>query len=83
MGQISHGGARQKPGRLARRWMRFWVKWNGPGLFGRLASWAAPPNLDHVSLGDKVAIHTGTLLDTGQPGARYQTPQRIKRYRHK
>lgn len=117
MRNISHGGARQKPGRLARRWMRFWVKRNGPGLFGRLASrlasWAAPPHLDHVSLaylaprgyidasatiyhsdlrlgenvylapgvcviesgagchvslGDKVAIHTGTLLETGQQG---------------
>jgi acetyltransferase-like isoleucine patch superfamily enzyme len=117
MRNISHGGARQKPGRLARRWMRFWVKWNGPGLFGRLASrlasWAAPPHLDHVSLAylaprgfidanatiyhsdlrlgenvyvapgvcviesgagchvsldDKVAIHTGSLLETGQQG---------------
>ena len=34
--------------------MRFWVRWGGAGPLGRLASrlasWMAPPHLDHVSL---------------------------------
>ena len=46
--------ARYQPGRLARRWMRFWLRWSGLGPFGRLASrlsaWLAPPHLDQVSL---------------------------------
>lgn len=97
--------------------MRFWVRWGGTGLLGRLASrlasWAAPPHLDQVSLAystprgyidatatiyhsdlrlmqhvylapgvsviesseggpvtldDEVAIHSSTLLETGQGG---------------
>lgn len=97
--------------------MAFWVRFGGTGPLGRwasrLASWAAPPHLDHVSLayltprgyidatatvhhaalylgnhvyvapaaaiiqgegggavrlGDRVAIHKGTLLETGQGG---------------
>ena len=42
------------PGRLVRRWMRFWVRWNGIGPLGRLAScfaaWAARPGLGQVKL---------------------------------
>lgn len=52
--KISRGGARHKPGRLARRWMRFWMQWSGMGpvgrLAGRLAAWLAPPHMDQVSL---------------------------------
>ena len=52
--RISQGGACNKPGRFARRWMRFWMKRSGPGPAGRLASrlsaWVAPPHLDQVSL---------------------------------
>ena len=52
--RINHGGACNKPGRFARRWMRFWMKHSGPGKAGRLASrlaaWVAPPHLDQVSL---------------------------------
>ncbi len=115
--RISRGGANHKPGRLARRWMRFWMKHSGPGPAGRLASrlaaWMAPPHLGQVSLayltrrgyidpsaviyhsdlrlgehvylaprilvfesadggsitlGDKVAIHRDTILETGQGG---------------
>lgn len=51
---ISHGGSHCKPGRLARLWMRFWVRWSGPGPVGRMASrlaaWFAPPHLDQVLL---------------------------------
>jgi acetyltransferase-like isoleucine patch superfamily enzyme len=115
--QISRGGAGHRPGRLARRWTRFWLRWNGVGPFGRLASrlaaWAAPPGLaqvglawqtprgyidadttvyhsdfrvgrhvylgagvsifendngGRVTLADKVAIHRGAVLETGQGG---------------
>lgn len=111
-------GDRRRPGRLGRRWMAFWVRFGGTGVLGRLASrlasWPAPPHLDHVSLayltprgyidatatvhhaalyfgdnvyvapgaaiiqgedggairlGDRVAIHKGTLLETGQGGS--------------
>jgi len=52
--RISQGGAGSKPGRFARRWMRFWMQRSGPGPAGRLASrlaaWVAPPHLDQVSL---------------------------------
>jgi len=52
--EISRGGAGKKSGRIARRWMRFWMKRSGPGPAGRLASrlaaWVAPPHLDQVSL---------------------------------
>jgi acetyltransferase-like isoleucine patch superfamily enzyme len=114
---ICQGGASRKPGRLARRWMRFWVRWNGTGPWGRLASglaaWAAPPGLGQVTLAyqtprgyidatatvyhsdlrlgrhvylaagvsilendkggritldEKVAIHKGVMLETGQQG---------------
>ena len=115
--RISQGGACNKPGRFARRWIRFWMKCSGPGLAGRLASrlaaWVAPPHLAQVSLahltprgyidsaaiiyhsdlrlgqnvylaprvliveaadggpvslGDKVAIHRDTILETGSRG---------------
>ena len=52
--RISRGGAMDKPGRLARRWMRFWVRRSGAGPVGRIASrlaaWVAPPHMDQVSL---------------------------------
>lgn len=113
---ISRGGA-HAPGRLAKSWMRFWLRLAGTGPLGRLASllasWAAPPHLEHVSLAyltprgyidatatiyhsdlrvgkhvylapgvgviesrgggpvtlaDKVAIHRGAILETGQQG---------------
>ena len=51
---IRCGGASNKPGRLARRWMRFWGRLGGPGPFGRMASRlaakVAPPHLGQVSL---------------------------------
>jgi len=54
MRKISYGGTRRKPGRLARRWMRFWVRRSGPALYGRfasrLAAWLAPPHIEQVSL---------------------------------
>ena len=54
MRKISHGGSRSKPGRFARRWMRFWVRRSGTGPVGRLASrlaaWQAPPHMEQVSL---------------------------------
>ena len=54
MRKISHGGSRSKPGRFARRWMRFWVRLSGTGPVGRLASrlaaWLAPPHIEQVSL---------------------------------
>jgi acetyltransferase-like isoleucine patch superfamily enzyme len=52
--KISRGGGAYQPGRLARRWMRFWVRRSGPGPLGRLASrlaaWVAPPHLERVTL---------------------------------
>ena len=52
--RVRRGGARCRAGPLARRWMRFWVRWSGLGPFGRLASrlaaWVAPPHLGQVSL---------------------------------
>ena len=52
--RINRGGAGNKPGRFARRWMRFWMKCSGPGSAGRVASrlaaWVAPPHLEQVSL---------------------------------
>lgn len=52
--RVSRGGASNKPGRLARRWMRFWVRHSGTGPIGRfasrLAAWLAPPHLGQVSL---------------------------------
>ena len=52
--KISRGGASCKPGRFARRWMRFWLKRSGTDPFGRLASllaaWFAAPHMDQVSL---------------------------------
>lgn len=54
MRKIQRGGASQKPGRLARRWMRFLGRLGGPGPFGRIASRlaakAAPPHLGQVTL---------------------------------
>lgn len=52
--RVSRGGASNKPGRLARRWMRFWVRRSGTGPVGRfasrLAAWLAPPHMEQVSL---------------------------------
>ena len=52
--KISQGGGTYQPGRLARRWMRFWMRRSGPGPAGRLASrlaaWVAPPHLERVTL---------------------------------
>jgi len=52
--RVSRGGARNKPGRFARRWMSFWVRRSGPGPVGRLASrlaaWLAPPHMGQVYL---------------------------------
>ena len=54
MRKIRHGGAARKAGRLARRWMRFWVRLGGPGPLGRMASRlaaaVAPPHLEQVML---------------------------------
>jgi len=54
MKKISHGGAGFKPGRLTRRWIRFWVRMNGAGPGGRVASRLAalfaPPHLGQVKL---------------------------------
>jgi len=54
MRKLSRGGAGRNPGRLAKRWRRFWVRWSGPGPAGRLASrlaaWGAPPHLGQVTL---------------------------------
>lgn len=115
--RISRGGASHRPGRFARRWIRFWLRWNGTGPLGRLASRlaasTAPPGLGQVSLAyqtprgyidaaatvyhsdlrlgrhvylaagvsifendaggwvalaEKVAIHKGAALETGQQG---------------
>jgi len=59
MRRISCAGVRQKPGRLARRWIRFWMRLSGTGAVGRfasrLASWAAPPHLGQVSLAYQTA----------------------------
>ena len=52
--KIQRGGASKKPGRLAKRWMRFWGRLGGPELprrfASRLASMAAPPHLRQVVL---------------------------------
>jgi len=52
--KIQCGGASQKPGRLTRRWIRFWGRLGGPGPFGRIASRlaakVAPPHLGQVTL---------------------------------
>ena len=52
--RVSRGGGRNKPGRLARRWMRFWARRSGTGPVGRfasrLAAWLAPPHMEQVSL---------------------------------
>ena len=51
---ISRGGGAYQPGRLGRRWMRFWAQRSGPDPVGRLASrlaaWVAPPHLERVTL---------------------------------
>lgn len=51
---VSRGGGRCKPGRLAQRWMCFWLKRSGTGPFGRVASalaaWLGPPHMGQVSL---------------------------------
>jgi acetyltransferase-like isoleucine patch superfamily enzyme len=51
---IGHGGASRRPMRMARYWARFWCRWNGPSVGGRLASRLAalfyPPHLDQVPL---------------------------------
>lgn len=52
--RIGGTAAWQKPGRFARRWIRFWMFLSGTSVPGRvasrLASWAAPPHLGQVSL---------------------------------
>lgn len=52
--KISRGGGAYQPGRLARRWMRFWAQRSGSGPVGRLASrlaaWLAPPHLERAIL---------------------------------
>ncbi len=52
--RIQRGGASKKPGRLAKRWIRFWGRLGGPGPFGRIASRlaakVAPPHLGQVAL---------------------------------
>lgn len=52
--KISQGGANHKPGRLSRRWIRFWMRFSGTGSLGkfasRLAAWLAPPHMGQVSL---------------------------------
>ncbi len=54
MRKISQGGGAYQPGRLAKRWMRFWARLGGPGPVGRLASrlaaWVAPPHLERATL---------------------------------
>ncbi|MFQ5642234.1 MAG: DapH/DapD/GlmU-related protein [Thiogranum sp.] len=54
MRKISRGGASREPGRFAWRWMSFWMRRSGAGLFGRLAgrlaAWPAPPHMDQVAL---------------------------------
>ena len=52
---ISHSGVvSREPGRIARHWMHFWLRWNGTGPWGRLASslaaWPVPPGLGQVAL---------------------------------
>ena len=52
--RIQHGGASNSSGPLAKRWVRFWGRLGGPGLFrclaSRLAAMAAPPHLGQVVL---------------------------------
>lgn len=45
---------RRKPGKIAKRWIRFWARRGGRGFLGRLAcrlaAWAAAPHLERVDL---------------------------------
>lgn len=52
--KLSRGGAGYRPGRFTRRWRRLWLRWNGPGPLGRIASRLAalgcPPHFGRVPL---------------------------------